>query len=284
MEIAAISPFYQYKRGQLAEVLTSLFGHNLPAGVDLRGHIVDDESSPPARTEVESLPPGQVAGAIILSQPNEGPGATRDLARSHVAQNSADYVAFLDFDDIWHPQHLADALQILEQEFDRYFRDRTGFNAETILFESIPSLMEFWGNDDGQITILDSQRLVTPQGRRTAGRDVWTCLQLHVRPSLPEGAVPRHGAFPDDPRLDSASVPDDTIPFSVLHAHARSAVPEMLRDSAESQGGMRGAILWAHHMVRMPVDVAHTPPLCLDRPNPALRHGAGRLDEWTNSE
>ncbi|MBB4954021.1 succinoglycan biosynthesis protein ExoW [Agrobacterium vitis] len=81
-------------------------GRNL----DLRVIIVDDSSPIPARQELESFDPGADMRLVVLEKPNGGPGEARNMALDYLESISADYVAFLDSDDVWHDDHLERAL------------------------------------------------------------------------------------------------------------------------------------------------------------------------------
>lgn len=155
MKIAVIIPFYQRKRGLLTKALTSVFEQALPDDASLTVYVVDDESPLSAEPEIAALASHQAAAVTLMSQPNGGPGAARNLALDRVAQDGADYVAFLDSDDIWRPRHLADAVQVLEQGYDYYFCDHTRFDSEITHSEGIASLVAFKENADGRGRIID---------------------------------------------------------------------------------------------------------------------------------
>ena len=59
---------------------------------------------------------------VIIRQANGGAGAARNTALD-AAPGGIRYVAFLDSDDAWRPQHLASAIAALERGYDAYFAD-----------------------------------------------------------------------------------------------------------------------------------------------------------------
>lgn len=157
MKVAVVIPFYQRNSGLLTKALDSVFSQDLSKDVELDVYVVDDESPLSAIGEIEALPPQYADKIILLSQSNGGPGAARNLALEQVARHGADYVAFLDSDDIWRPRHLRDALVVLEQGYDYYFCDHTRFNSEKTYSDSIASLVSLKRNDRGFAQVVDPQ-------------------------------------------------------------------------------------------------------------------------------
>jgi len=80
--------------------------------------IVTDDGSPhPAEAETAGL-----AGVMVLHQANRGPGPARNTALEAVPAE-AEYIAFLDSDDVWGPHHLARAVSALDRGYDFFFAD-----------------------------------------------------------------------------------------------------------------------------------------------------------------
>lgn len=142
MKVAVIIPFYQKETGLLEKAMRSVFTQTLSTDLDVHVYVIDDELPVAAKAEVDALPEADQARITLLKQPNGGPGAARNLGLDQTAKDGTDFVAFLDFDDIWRPQHLSDAIETLEQGFDFYFCDHTRFNADTTYAESIGSLVD----------------------------------------------------------------------------------------------------------------------------------------------
>ena len=77
---------------------------------DWRLFIVDDGSSDGSVTAVERFGDPRI---MLIRQANAGPGAARNTG---ILAGKADWIAFLDADDLWMPDHLA-ALAALRQQF-----------------------------------------------------------------------------------------------------------------------------------------------------------------------
>lgn len=111
-----VIPYFQRQPGILARALQSVAAQTtrLPVSVV----VVDDSSPVPAEGEVAAVDWPAHVRPVVLRQPNAGPGAARNTALDalpHVA-----YVALLDSDDAWAPDHLTHAQQALERGFDFY--------------------------------------------------------------------------------------------------------------------------------------------------------------------
>lgn len=101
-----IIPYYQKAPGILARALGSVFDQTHR---DFDVIVVDDESPSPIEPELEAFPLDQRARITVIKQPNAGPGGARNMGLDHVPADSA-YVAFLDSDDEWTPDHLKNAV------------------------------------------------------------------------------------------------------------------------------------------------------------------------------
>lgn len=118
--ISVVIPYFQRQPGILARALGSIARQeNCPLPVHVI--VVDDESPVPAADEVRGMP---LAGFTleIVRQANAGPGAARNTGLDHVAPATR-YLAFLDSDDEWSPDHLARAVKALDAGFNFYFAD-----------------------------------------------------------------------------------------------------------------------------------------------------------------
>jgi succinoglycan biosynthesis protein ExoW len=140
MKIAVIIPFFQRTAGILSKAVDSVFAQNLPDGADPWIIIVDDASPIPAEDDLAHLAAADRARITVLHQPNGGPGDARNRALDLVADDGADYVAFLDSDDLWYPDHLNDALTALAAGTDFYFCDHCRFDAAKSYARTIPAL------------------------------------------------------------------------------------------------------------------------------------------------
>lgn len=100
-----IIPFYQKQPGILRRALTSIFAQTYQ---DFDIVVVDDESPYPAAQELQDVDPGWKARINVVLQPNGGPGGARNTGLDHVPAETR-FVALLDSDDIWLPDHLQNA-------------------------------------------------------------------------------------------------------------------------------------------------------------------------------
>jgi glycosyltransferase involved in cell wall biosynthesis len=96
--VSAILPVFNGRRFLRAAV-QSVLAQSLPPCELI---IVDDGSTDDSLAEVESLPPAPFP-IRVLHQTNSGQSAARNLASR---QAQGEYLAFLDQDDRWYPQHL----------------------------------------------------------------------------------------------------------------------------------------------------------------------------------
>jgi succinoglycan biosynthesis protein ExoW len=130
-KISVVVPYFQREPGILARALRSVLAQQDIGELEIV--VVDDASPVPARSEVAHLPAGQRARIHIIEQANAGPAAARNAGLARAAADT-EYVAFLDSDDEWTPQHLANGLRALEQGFDFYFTDHFQLNQTVSAF------------------------------------------------------------------------------------------------------------------------------------------------------
>lgn len=129
-KITVVIPYFQREPGILKKSLASVFASESVRNVTIL--VIDDGSPEPARREIAELGETRFPVAIIR-QPNAGPGGARNMGLEN-APHDTDYVAFLDSDDIWSPQHLKHALLALNAGYDVYFSDHIQLGAETSAF------------------------------------------------------------------------------------------------------------------------------------------------------
>ena len=91
-------------------------------------------------------------------QPNSGPGGARNRGLSLAEGDGADFVAFLDSDDIWLPTHLRDALQALDLGHDFYCCDNSREGAFDLFSQDVPLLA-----DKGR-ALVDRATMLDPKG------------------------------------------------------------------------------------------------------------------------
>jgi len=131
--------------------------------------VVDDGSPVPAAAELSEFHDGEPHIRVtVIEQQNAGPGAARNAALDAVPSDVT-FVAFLDSDDEWHPDHLHNAVRALSFGYDLYFSDfrfpdykeKSAFvRAEKIepqkhrLLDQGNSIYEYCGNMIDQILVV----------------------------------------------------------------------------------------------------------------------------------
>ncbi len=105
-----IIPFYQRDDGILRRALASAFAQSFQ---DFDIIVVDDQSPYPPASELAPLSAEERGRITVVSQPNAGPGGARNTGLDHVGADTR-YVAFLDSDDIWTPDHLKNAFTAMD--------------------------------------------------------------------------------------------------------------------------------------------------------------------------
>lgn len=120
MHVCVVIPYYQRRAGILSRALRSVFAQRLAHDVCII--VVDDSSPISAAEEIKGLSVPPRFSLELVTQQNGGPGAARNRGLE-IARASADYVAFLDSDDVWASNHLEHAMAALGAGFDFYFSD-----------------------------------------------------------------------------------------------------------------------------------------------------------------
>jgi glycosyltransferase involved in cell wall biosynthesis len=106
--ISVIIPVYNGARFLPATIRSVCVQTHLPAEII----IIDDSSSDDSPAIIQRAAAGTVTPIRYVSQANQGPGA----ARNHgVALAKGELLAFLDQDDLWHPEKLARQHALLAQ-------------------------------------------------------------------------------------------------------------------------------------------------------------------------
>jgi len=118
--IGVVIPYFQRTPGLLNRALRSIAAQQ--GQHSLQVYVVDDSSPVPADGELQNLDEAFTRNITILRQPNGGPGAARNLALDRMAAD-ADFVAFLDSDDSWSPNHLNNVTTAFAVGADFYFAD-----------------------------------------------------------------------------------------------------------------------------------------------------------------
>lgn len=121
-KLSVIIPFFQRESGILARALNSINLQQIPEGWSVEVIVVDDASPRPAVDELRDLDFKEPLHLKMVRQENGGVAAARNRGLDE-ADPCTTLVAFLDSDDIWPVNHLARAIQAIEQGFDFYFTD-----------------------------------------------------------------------------------------------------------------------------------------------------------------
>ena len=125
-KFTVIIPYYQKQAGILRRALMSVFAQTCQ---DFDILIIDDQSPFPVETDLEGLAEHQRARIRVIKQPNAGPGGARNTGLDQV-DTQTDFVAFLDSDDLWTPDHLRNAHEAMSRfGADCYWASITGGEA-----------------------------------------------------------------------------------------------------------------------------------------------------------
>ncbi|GGB07492.1 glycosyl transferase [Brucella endophytica] len=147
--VAVVIPFYQREKGILARALRSIFAQDIPDDIRLKVVIVDDASPVSPAEDIASVTFDPRHKVELISQPNGGPGAARNRGLAALDPAETPFVAFLDSDDEWKPNHLRKALATLSAspDHDFYFCDHTRFNTEKSWFEE-SAIFQKWAKGE----------------------------------------------------------------------------------------------------------------------------------------
>jgi succinoglycan biosynthesis protein ExoW len=129
--ITIVIPYYQEEPGVLQRALRSVSAQR-DCPLPLHVIVVDDASPVPADQELLTL--GDIGVPVQhIRRPNGGPGAARNTGLDNAPKQTR-YLAFLDSDDEWSPDHLARAVVALKSGYDFYFADHLQLGAEVSAF------------------------------------------------------------------------------------------------------------------------------------------------------
>jgi succinoglycan biosynthesis protein ExoW len=141
--IAVVVPFYQRDPRVLERCITSVFEQRVGPGLRLLLVIVDDGSPVPLETAMAGIAAPQRHEVVCLSRPNGGPGAARNTALDYLMDRDPEFVAFLDSDDTWRPDHISHALSVLADHADFFFCDHDRWNYPTSYLEASERFQEW---------------------------------------------------------------------------------------------------------------------------------------------
>jgi succinoglycan biosynthesis protein ExoW len=122
-EVAVVMPYFQREPGILRETLRYVFAQrNAPS---FKLIIVDDGSPIPAEGELAELAETQRSQITLICRPNGGVAAACNTGLD-VIPATVCWVARLDSDDHWAPDHLAEAAAMMRAGFDFFFANELG--------------------------------------------------------------------------------------------------------------------------------------------------------------
>ena len=130
--LTIVIPYFQRESGILRRALRSVFAQTTSERIHVL--IVDDGSPVPASAELAALKADPRFPIKLLKQENSGPGSARNVGLDNAPPETR-YIAFLDSDDEWSPDHLANAGFALSTGYDIYFADFYQLGQRTSAFE-----------------------------------------------------------------------------------------------------------------------------------------------------
>ncbi len=131
-KVAVIIPFFQRERGILLKTVRSALDQRDIE--DVRIVVIDDESPILAVEELSGLQQETGERLTIIRQANKGAAGARNKGLDSVPP-STDFIALLDSDDIWTPDHLANAMLAMKRGYDFYFADFYQLGQNVTAFE-----------------------------------------------------------------------------------------------------------------------------------------------------
>lgn len=167
MKVSIVIPYYQEQPGILARALTSLYAQEVGREVVLDVIIVNDASPIDPMIDIAALgdPPGHV-GVRVITRANGGPAAARNTGFDAVPADT-EFVAMMDSDDTWTPNHIARAIEgLASADADLYFSDHATHHAPDYLKGTRLFLDPLGG--EGELTPLPGDRFHVCSGRQMA--------------------------------------------------------------------------------------------------------------------
>lgn len=133
--VTVVIPFFQRSQGLLHKALLSVGQQQAFDSID-KIIVVDDGSPVPAREEIDRLAdqPQLKEKIQLIEKPNGGVASARNAGIDAV-DTKVKYVALLDPDDVWLPDHLSLAMAALESGTDFHFCNFTHIGQTVGAFE-----------------------------------------------------------------------------------------------------------------------------------------------------
>ncbi len=117
---AVVVPYFQREAGVLAPAIRSALAQRNAGPVTVV--VCDDDSPVPAAFDLAALASAERERVVLVRQANAGAAAARNAALDAMPPD-AEWIAFLDSDDRWEPDHLARSLSALRAGHDLCFSD-----------------------------------------------------------------------------------------------------------------------------------------------------------------
>ncbi|XUY28494.1 glycosyltransferase family 2 protein [Agrobacterium sp. rho-8.1] len=169
-KFTVVIPYYQKQHGILGRALASVFSQTLQ---DFDLVIVDDESPYPIEKEIAELSADQQARIKLVKQANAGPGGARNTGLDNVPAQTT-YVAFLDSDDMWTPDHLKNAAFSLDTFGGECYWASMQASDEFYYHFAIAELE----NDEGAKRLSESPKIIELPDLATVMLRNWSFLHL----------------------------------------------------------------------------------------------------------
>jgi succinoglycan biosynthesis protein ExoW len=118
--VSVVIPFFQRDTGLLVKAVDSVYEQSYSGKILVV--IVDDGSPLSANEELKDFKTRVNRELLIIEQKNQGAGAARNNALNNVHPDTK-YVAFIDSDDQWTEDHVANGVKALQMGYQAYFSD-----------------------------------------------------------------------------------------------------------------------------------------------------------------
>jgi succinoglycan biosynthesis protein ExoW len=122
-EVAIVMPYFQRQPGILRATLQTVFAQRNSPTFNLI--IVDDGSPAPVDIELQDLTDRERSQITLIRQSNQGVAAACNVGLAAVPR-TAQWIARLDSDDHWDPDHLARGVAMMRAGFDFFFANEQG--------------------------------------------------------------------------------------------------------------------------------------------------------------
>lgn len=131
-DFGVIIPYFQKMPGLLTRAVRSVLDQTCRDRVFIV--IVDDGSPHPARIELDAFTEEERASILLIEQVNAGVSAARNRGIDAMP-DEVGYLAFLDPDDTWHPEHLHNASIAFDSGAAFYFANFRRIGSDKTRFE-----------------------------------------------------------------------------------------------------------------------------------------------------